>query len=106
VDIGRGLMVKKAAWEYVQCDNKDYLFVKDLLVTVWSKDVLKERSLQVSAGRDPRTLSAQLTVFGESLDLDPDLDRDLAGVEPLEVDPFLRRPLDLDLDLERDLSFA
>ncbi|KAL1437694.1 hypothetical protein MTO96_048681 [Rhipicephalus appendiculatus] len=46
VDIGRGLMVKKAAWEYVQCHNKDSLFVKDLLVTVWSKDVLKERSLQ------------------------------------------------------------
>lgn len=45
VDIGRGLMVKKGAWEHVQSHHKDSLFVKDLLVTIWSKDNLKERSL-------------------------------------------------------------
>ncbi|KAL3187446.1 hypothetical protein MRX96_025511 [Rhipicephalus microplus] len=45
-----------------------------------------------------------LTVYGESLDFDPDLGHDQTGVEPVEVDPVPHHPLDL--DIEQDFSFA
>ncbi|KAH9375848.1 hypothetical protein HPB48_023104 [Haemaphysalis longicornis] len=35
VDIGKGLLVPCGAWQRIQTREKDSLFVKDLLVTVW-----------------------------------------------------------------------
>lgn len=45
VDIGRGLLVPRGAWQWIQSREKDSLFVKDLLVTIWDPAVLKSRSL-------------------------------------------------------------
>ncbi|XP_077557525.1 uncharacterized protein LOC144172793 [Haemaphysalis longicornis] len=45
VDIGKGLLVPCGAWQRIQTREKDSLFVKDLLVTVWDPAVLKSRSL-------------------------------------------------------------
>ncbi|XP_054920725.1 BEN domain-containing protein 5-like [Dermacentor andersoni] len=46
VDIGRGLAINAQAWSHIQGHQKDSLFVKDLLLGIWPKDQLKNRSLQ------------------------------------------------------------
>ncbi|KAH7985344.1 hypothetical protein HPB52_025700 [Rhipicephalus sanguineus] len=46
VDIGGGLQINSSAWHHIQGHQKDSLFVKDLLLGIWPKDQLKNRSLQ------------------------------------------------------------
>ncbi|XP_065296059.1 BEN domain-containing protein 5-like [Dermacentor albipictus] len=46
VDIGRGLAINAQACSHIQGHQKDSLFVKDLLLGIWPKDQLKNRSLQ------------------------------------------------------------
>ncbi|XP_075542535.1 BEN domain-containing protein 5-like isoform X1 [Dermacentor variabilis] len=46
VDIGRGFAINARAWSHIQGHQKDSLFVKDLLLGIWPKDQLKNRSLQ------------------------------------------------------------
>lgn len=45
VDIGKGLLIPRGAWQRIESREKDSLFVKDLLVTIWDPAVLKSRSL-------------------------------------------------------------
>nr|XP_037275215.1 BEN domain-containing protein 5-like [Rhipicephalus microplus] len=46
VDIGSGLQINSRAWKHIQGHQKDSLFVKDLLLGIWPKKQLKNRSLQ------------------------------------------------------------
>ncbi|XP_077561639.1 BEN domain-containing protein 5-like [Haemaphysalis longicornis] len=46
VDIGQGLFVPRETWRRVQAREKDSMFVKDLLVAIWSPAQLQGRSLQ------------------------------------------------------------
>ncbi|KAH8028749.1 hypothetical protein HPB51_018231 [Rhipicephalus microplus] len=46
VDIGSGLRINSCAWSHIQGHQKDSLFVKDLLLGIWPKEQLKNRSLQ------------------------------------------------------------
>ncbi|KAL1472261.1 hypothetical protein MTO96_039458 [Rhipicephalus appendiculatus] len=46
VDIGQGLRIPLETWRRVQARDKDSLFIKDLLVTIWDPAQLQGRSLQ------------------------------------------------------------
>ncbi|KAL1417879.1 hypothetical protein MTO96_006051 [Rhipicephalus appendiculatus] len=46
VDIGGGLRMNSGAWIHIQGHQKDSLFVKDLILGIWPKEQLKNRSLQ------------------------------------------------------------
>ncbi|KAL1447722.1 hypothetical protein MTO96_028395 [Rhipicephalus appendiculatus] len=46
VDIGQGLRIPLETWRRVQAPDKDSLFIKDLLVTIWDPAQLQGRSLQ------------------------------------------------------------
>ncbi|KAH7984237.1 hypothetical protein HPB52_018350 [Rhipicephalus sanguineus] len=52
VDIGQGLKIPTGAWQRIQLQPKDSLFVKELLVAIWDPADLKGRSLQ--GKRSPR----------------------------------------------------
>ncbi|XP_077523104.1 uncharacterized protein LOC144133927 [Amblyomma americanum] len=45
IDIGKGLKISRPAWERISGLTKDSMFVKELLVMVWSRRELRERSL-------------------------------------------------------------
>ncbi|KAH7982570.1 BEN domain-containing protein 5 [Rhipicephalus sanguineus] len=45
-DIGNGLRITTSAWQRIQTNPKDSLFVKDLMTAVWSPTELLGRSLQ------------------------------------------------------------
>ncbi|XP_064462766.1 uncharacterized protein LOC135373600 [Ornithodoros turicata] len=46
VNIGQGLQIQQEVWERVQGQQKDSMFVKELLVSIWTKEQLRHRSLQ------------------------------------------------------------
>ncbi|KAH7937128.1 hypothetical protein HPB49_007988 [Dermacentor silvarum] len=46
IDIGQGLRVAAEAWRRIQARDKDSMFVKDLLITIWDPAQLQGRSLQ------------------------------------------------------------
>ncbi|KAL1434737.1 hypothetical protein MTO96_011435 [Rhipicephalus appendiculatus] len=46
VDIGGGLRMNSGACIHIQGHQKDSLFVKDLILGIWPKEQLKNRSLQ------------------------------------------------------------
>ncbi|KAL1478872.1 hypothetical protein MTO96_052311 [Rhipicephalus appendiculatus] len=46
VDIGGGLCINSSGWNHIQGHQKDSIFVKDLLLGIWPKEQLKNRSLQ------------------------------------------------------------
>ncbi|KAH7937055.1 hypothetical protein HPB49_007572 [Dermacentor silvarum] len=46
IDIGQGLRVAAEAWRRIQARDKDPMFVKDLLITIWDPAQLQGRSLQ------------------------------------------------------------
>ncbi|KAH6935663.1 hypothetical protein HPB50_007528 [Hyalomma asiaticum] len=45
-DIGSGIRIASSAWQRIQSNTKDFMFVKDLLTAVWSPAELLGRSLQ------------------------------------------------------------
>lgn len=48
IDIGQGLRVAAEARQRIQARDKDSMFVKDLLITIWDPAQLQGRSLQGS----------------------------------------------------------